>query len=180
VGILRLSAVAVVCLSVWATGCVQKEFQPEKAQGIMGVAPIRMDAEQVMLTFQQVECGVTSDLWEAPGPLMLERSVARILAAGKELHFDDDVIVNEPGYRQPYVQIRGDFMMQLGDVNSIKEEGSDGRLVDGKLFVIIPHTCFADPLPVLGVRKGKFSEDVNPLLEFRLLNDGWHFSKLAH
>ena len=110
---------------------------------------------------------------------MLERSVARLLPAGRALHFDDDVVVAEPGYRQPYVQIRGEFMLQLGDAN-IKDEGSDGRLVDGKLMVLIPHMCFSDPLPVLGVRKGKFSEDVNPVMEFRLLNDGWHFSKLVH
>jgi hypothetical protein len=33
---------------------------------------------------------------------------------------------------------------------------------------------------VLGVRKGRFSQDVNPVLDFRLLADGWHFNKLMH
>jgi hypothetical protein len=173
----------VVCLGLGTTGCVQKEFQQEKAQNILAAVPIHLDAEQVMLTAQQVECGVQNDLWDPPSTALpgaaVEHSVARLLAAGKELHFDDDVIVAEPGYRQPYVQIRGNFMLQLGDTN-IKEEGSDGRLVDGKLVVLIPHMCFSDPLPVLGVRKGKFSEDVNPVMEFRLLNDGWHFMKLVH
>lgn len=171
---------SVACLALGTTGCVQKEFQDQKAQGLIAVAPIHLDAEQVMLTIGQLECGVTSDLWDSPGPLMQERSVARLLAAGKALHFDDDVIVSEPGYRMPYVQIRGDFMMQLADGPNTKDEGSDGRLVDGKLMVLMPHMCFADPLPVLGVRKGKFSEDVNPVMEFRLLNDGWHFMKLVH
>lgn len=178
-GILRLSAVAIACLGLGSTGCVQKEFQQEKAQNILAAVPIHLDAEQVMLTLAQVDCGVQNDLWEPPGPLMLERSTARLLAAGKALHFDDDVVVAEPGYHQPYVQIRGDFMLQLGDTN-IKDEGSDGRLVDGKVVALIPHTCFSDPLPVLGVRKGKFSEDVSPVLEYRLLNDGWHFMKLVH
>jgi hypothetical protein len=71
-------------------------------------------------------------------------------------------------------------MLQLADGPTIKDEGSDGRLVEGKLLVIIPHMCFPDPLPILGVRKGRFSQDALPVLEFRLLNDGWHFSKLVH
>ena len=47
-------------------------------------------------------------------------------------------------------------------------------------MVIIPHMCFPDPLPLLGVRKGRFSQDVHPVMQFRLLNDGWHFGKLVH
>jgi hypothetical protein len=171
----------VVCLGLGTTGCVQKDFQQEKAQNLLAAAPVHLDAEQVTLTQAQVDCGVMNDLWDPPPTTLIpqERSTARLLAAGKALHFDDDVVVSEPGYHQPYAQIRGDFMVQLGDTN-IKEEGSDGRLVDGKLMVTIPHMCFPDPLPVLGVRKGKFSQDVNPVMEFRLLNDGWHFIKLVH
>jgi hypothetical protein len=137
----------------------------------------------VSLTGQQLECGVQNDLWEQPGAILPganQRSVARLLAAGKALHFDDDVVVNESGYHQPYVQIRGDFNVQLGDIASVKDEGSDGKLVEGKLMVTIPQTCFSDPLPVLGVRKGKFSQEATPVLEFRLMNDGWHFTKLVH
>jgi hypothetical protein len=149
----------------------------------MASGHIHLDAEQVMLSGQQLECGVRNDLWESPGTgpagAVMEHSVARLLAAGRDLHFDDDVIVAEPGYRQPYVQIRGDFVMQLGDMN-IRDEGQDGRLVEGRLLVVIPHMCFADALPILGVRKGKFSEDTNPVIEFNLLNDGWHFTKLVH
>ncbi len=110
----------------------------------------------------------------------MERSVARLLAAGKALHFDDDVVASEPGYRQPYVQIRGDFMLQLGDIANIKDEGSDVKEVEGKLAAIIPNACFPDPLPILGVRKGRFSQDANPVMEFHLLNDGWHFTKMVH
>jgi hypothetical protein len=180
VGILRLSAGAVVCVAVVTTGCAQKEFPPEKAQAIMAAVPIHLDAEQVTLTGSQLDCGVQNDLWEMPSPLVQERSVSRILAAGKALHFDDDVVVAEPGYHQPYVQIRGDFMLQLGDIPNIKDDGPDGKLVEGRLAVIIPNTCFSDPLPILGVRKGRFSQDVNPVMDFRLLNDGWHFNKLVH
>jgi hypothetical protein len=170
----------VVCLGLAATGCTQKEFQAEKAQSIMATGPIHLDAEQVTLTGQQLDCGTQNDLWDPPGKLMQERSSAHLLAAGRALQFDDDVVVAEPGYHQPYVQIRGDFMLQLADGPSIRDEGSDGRLVEGKLMVIIPHMCFSDPLPILGVRKGRFSQEALPVMEFHLLNDGWHFTKLVH
>ena len=149
----------------------------------MAAGPIHLDAEQVSLTGQQVECGVQNDLWEEPNsirPGSAERSVARLLAAGKALHFDDDVVAAEPGYHQPYVQVRGDFSLQLGDISNIKDEGTNVKDVEGKLTVIVPNSCFADPLPVLGVRKGRFSQDATPVMEFRLLTDGWHFTKLVH
>jgi hypothetical protein len=180
VGIQRLCAAVVVCLGLGTTGCVQREFQQEKAQNILAAVPVHLDAEQVSLTQQQVECGAQNDLWDPPTPMQQERSVARLLAAGRALHFDDDVVVMEPGYHQPYAQIRGDFMVQLGDSPNIKDEGSDGKLVEGKLMVIIPNTCFSDPVPVLGVRRGKFSQDALPVMEFRLQNDGWRFVKLVH
>jgi hypothetical protein len=182
VGILRLLAFgAAVCLGLTATGCVQKEFPPEKAQSLMSTAPIHLDAEQVTLTQGQVECGAQYDLWEPPPPNVTStaRFSARLLQAGRDLHFDDDVVVAEPGFHQPYVQVRGDFMMQLDNPN-IHGEGADGRLVEGKLGVIIPHQCFNDPLPVLGVRKGHFTQDAQPVMEFHLDPDGWHFVKLVH
>lgn len=185
-GLLRLSSGAVICLTFAATGCTQTDFPDTKAQAIISSAPIHLDAEQVSLTQSQVECGVQNELWEAPsgsgggGVAAAAHSTARLLPAGRDLHFDDDVVVSEPGFRQPYAQVRGDFMVQLADGPSIRDDGSDGKLVEGKLMVIIPQTCFARPLPVLGVRKGKFSEDASPVIEFRLQNDGWRFDKLVH
>jgi hypothetical protein len=180
VGILRLLACGVLCLGFATTGCVQKEFQDVKAQSIMASSPIHLDAEQVSLTPTQFECGVQYDLWDPPGAAAGERTYARLEQAGRDLHFGDDVVVAEPGFHAPYVQVRGDFMMQLADGPSVRDDGSDGRLVEGKLMVIIPQMCFTDPLPVLGVRKGKFTQDTPPVMQFRLLQDGWHFTKLVH
>lgn len=179
-GILRRSAAGVLCLVT--TGCVQKEFQDVKAQNIIASAPIHLDAEWVSLSYGQVECGVQYDLWDPPStPLAQgERTTARLEQAGRDLHFDDDVVVSEAGYRSPYAQVRGDFTLQLADGPTIREDGSDGRLVEGKLMVVIPQTCFSDPLPVMGVRKGRFSQDALPVMQFRLLQDGWHFTKLIH
>lgn len=173
---------AVLCLGLTTTGCVQKEFPPEKAQSIMTAGPIHLDAEQVSLSMGQVECGAQYDLWEPPPANITSgmHASARLLQAGRDLHFDDDVVVAEPGFHSPYVQLRGDFMMQLPIDMTVHEDGADGRLVEGKLMVVIPHQCFNDPLPVLGVRKGHFSQDVQPTMQFHLDNDGWHFVKLVH
>ena len=64
-GILRLSAFAVVCLGLGSTGCVQTDFQQDKARGIVAAAPVHLDAEQVMLTLAQVDCGAQNDLGTA-------------------------------------------------------------------------------------------------------------------
>ncbi len=147
----------------------------------MGSNPVQLDAEQASLTNAQFECGVQYELWDPPGAVTADqRTMAHLEQAGKNLHFDDDVVVSEPGFHQPYVQVRGEFMLQLADGSTVRDDGPDGRLVEGKLMVIIPHTCFSDPLPLLGVRKGKFSTDAQPVMQFRLLNDGWHFTQLVH
>lgn len=148
----------------------------------MTAGPIHLEAEQVSLTTGQVECGAQYDLWDPP-PANIQNGMrvsARLLQAGSDLHFGDDVVVAEPGFHSPYVQVRGDFMLQLPIDMNVREDGPDGRLVEGKLAVIIPHQCFTDPLPILGVRKGRFSQDVQPVMQFQLDNDGWHFVKLVH
>lgn len=171
---------ALACFALITTGCVQKEFQDVKAQNIMSSNPIHLDAEEVSLNQSQIECGVQADLWEPPVQSSQDHSTARLSQAGRDLHFGDDVIVAEPGFHQPHVQVRGDFMMQLADGPSIREDGPDGRYAEGKLYVLIPHNCFQDPLPLLGVRKGNFSQDANPIVHFKLLDDGWHFDRIVH
>jgi hypothetical protein len=184
VRILRFSALdaaalgAVVCLGLGTTGCGQHDFNPG---GIVGYAPIHLDAEQVMLSGDQVDCGVKSDLWEAPpATLAGGRASAKLLEAGRNLHFDDDVVYAEAGVNQPYVQVRGDFSVQLADDASIRDDGPDGKLVEGRLTVTIPHACFPAPLAMLGVRKGKFVEDAPPILKFSTDGQNWRFIKIIH
>lgn len=170
----------VACLSVLVTGCTQTDFPENKAQNIMAANPIHLDAEQVMLTPAQVECGVKNELWDSPVSQNADETIARLMQAGRDLHFDDDVMVSQAGYTRPYVQVRGDFMMQLFDGLSVRSDGPQSRFVDGKLGVIIPQSCFSDPLPLMGVRKGKFAQDAPMTIHFKLLDDGWHFDKLIH
>jgi hypothetical protein len=136
----------------------------------------------VILTGQQVNCGVQEDLWEAPAApaIVGEHTTGRLLPAGRALNFDDDVMIGETGYVRPYVQVRGDFPATLADGSDIRESGSDVRLVTGKLQITIAHMCFPDPLPVMGVHKGKFSEDALPVMRFELQDDRWHYDKLVH
>jgi hypothetical protein len=181
-----LPAVLVACLTLICSGCVQTDFQPEKAEGLILEHPIHLDAEQVMLTNQQVDCGVQSELWEQPTQAvnvnnnMVGLTVAHLNAAARELKFDDDVILTEPGFRNPYVQVRGDFPAQLIDPPTIHDDGQYSKKVEGKVTITINHPCFMDPLPLMGVRKGRFSQDAPTLLHFTLENDGWHFDRLVH
>ena len=165
-------------LAVFSTGCAQTDFPPEKAQSLVEATPIRLDAEQVSLSLEQVECGVREDLWDSPVQLG-ERTVAHLNANGKALKFDDDVVVSEPGFNRPYVQVRGEFPAVLSAA-VIHDDGQYGKKVEGKLGITIMHQCFNEPLQVMGVRKGKFNQDVSPTLAYSLDNKGWHFDKLVH
>lgn len=134
-----------------------------------------------MLSSQQVDCGVKADLWEAPGAIQGGgRSSARLLDAGRNLHFDDDVVVSEPGLNTPYAQIRGDFSLQVADDANVRDDGPDAKLVTGTVSANISHACFPTPLPLMGVRKGQFVEDATPTLKFSRDGDNWRFAKLIH
>jgi hypothetical protein len=81
---------------------------------------------------------------------------------------------------RPYVQVRGDFNLAAPDILSDKDGPEPNtRLVFARLSVPIPHSCFSDPLPMLGVRKGNFSEDVPPVVLFRF-NNAWTVDRIVH
>ncbi len=185
-----LPAGVVAGLALVCCGCTQTDFPPEKAQGLLALHPVHLDAEEVMLTQTQVDCGTQNDLWDPPTlqqqtsgviTTFVPLTIAHLNTRARELRFDDDVIITEPGYRQPYVQIRGDFPAQLlDDPITIHDDGRYGKTVEGKVMITINHACFPDPLPLMGVRKGKFSQDALITLHYTLENDGWHFDKLIH
>lgn len=175
----RLSGIFVAGLSLLCAACVQKEFPPEKAQGIIADRPVHLDAEQVVLNSTQLDCGIQNELWDPPMQVA-NRTLCHLTDRGRGLKFDDDVVVLEPDNHQPYVQIRGDFKMQLINPSGIRDDGPGAKLLDGKLVAFIQHSCFPEPLPVMGVRRGKFSQDAAPVLRFTLENDGWHFDRIVH
>src|SRR5579885_758949 len=132
---------------VGLAGCGSGDFNYGKVSGIIGGAPMRLDAEYVMLTTQQVDCGVQNDLWDPPAAT----GRATLKDKARELKFADDVSVGD--MKLPYVQVRGEFTLVPIDIQSDREGPEQGsKLVDVKLGVPINHTCFPQPLPMMGVR----------------------------
>jgi hypothetical protein len=167
-----------LALSFLLAGC--NDFNEGKTRNIIEYSPVRLDAEQVMLNAPQLDCGVREELWDAPVQINEGVVRANLTARGRALKFDDDVSVAEPGYRHPFVQIRGEFPLGVIELINAKDgPEKDTKLVDLNVGVKIDHVCFPNPLPILGLRKGKFTDDAPPRILFRLDN-GWQLEKFVH
>jgi hypothetical protein len=179
-GISTVAALAAV-LALASTGCGMGDFNYGKVGNLLQDHPVHLDAEYVMLTQGQVDCGVQEDLWDAPPPLkgtVGERVSAHLTDKARRLKFSDDVTFGE--LRYPFAQIRGDVNLQVIDIQSDRNGPEPNtKLVDIKMGVKVDHTCFQTPLLLLGVHKGNFTEDYPPELLFRL-NNVWEFDKFVH
>jgi hypothetical protein len=177
----RVSSMAVLSLSIASCGWNTSEFSEGKAKGMLEAKPVTLESEQVSLSLQQVDCGVGADLWDSRNQVSRDRAVARLKSDAQPLGFTDDVSVAEAGYHQPYVQVRGSFMLQVDDVSSIRDAKEQGvKIVDVKAGIRINHPCFSAPLPLMGVRHGSFNQDTPASFEFSLQNDGWHLDGMVH
>jgi hypothetical protein len=166
-----------ICAALGLAACGSGDFNYGKVGGLIGGAPMRLDAEYVVLTTQQVDCGVQNDLWDSPSEAG-GRSTARLKDRGRDLKFADDVSIGD--MRNPYVQVRGEFTLVPLDVQSDREgPEKESKLVDVKLGVPINHSCFPQPLLMMGVRKGNFTQDYPPVLLFKY-NNGWYIDKIVH
>jgi|SRR5581483_6473507 len=171
----KLSCLAITIGAL--TACGPGDFNYGKAGNLIQGAPMRLDAEYVMLSPQQFQCGITEDLWDTPSDVG-GHSAARLTQKGRDLKFADDVSVGD--MRQPYVQVRGEFTLAAMDVKSDREgPEKDSKLVDVVLGVPINHSCFTQPLPMMGVRKGNFTQDYPPVVLFRY-NNGWYLDRIMH
>src|SRR5579871_4743028 len=139
-------------------GCSHNEFYSDRAMGILGSQPQHLDAEQVVLTGDQVQCGISKELWEPPVAYG-NRNISRLLDAGRALHFDDDLVVEEPGFRDPHIQVRGDFMLTGDPASNIRDVEEGVKEVETRLYAVINHPCFMTPVPLMGVRHGSFSPE---------------------
>jgi hypothetical protein len=172
-------SLAVLCFSA-LFGCGNKTyFDAGRAKAILEMRPVDLDGEQVSLTSMQVDCGVQAELWEPLSQVSQDRTTARLNAKARELKFNDDVVL-ESRYHQPYVQVRGPFSLQV-DVISVEDGEVNGtKIVEAKAAVKITHSCFPNPLPIMGVKKGNFQENLPVSFEFRLYDDGWRVQRLVH
>jgi len=175
---LKYSGAALVIL---LTGCSSSDFNYGKVRGIIEGSPLRLDAEYVMLSQREYMCGIQEDLWDTPTtPIGLagQTGVARLTQKGRDLKFSDDVSIGDMRY--PYVQVRGDLSISVTEITSDRDGPEQfTKLVETKMGVNIPNTCFPNPLPIMGVRKGKFTQDYSPVLFFRY-NNGWSIDRVFH
>lgn len=174
----RLLAAVVAAFSMLISGCGSGDFNYGKVKNIVEGSPFRLDAEYVMLTPGQFDCGVSEELWDPPSAPVGHRSVAHLTQKGRDLKFSDDVSLGE--LRNPFVQIRGDINLVVAEISSDRDGPEQGsKLVEMKVGANIPNTCFQSPLPIMGVRKGNFTQDYSPILLFHY-NNTWQLDKFQH
>jgi hypothetical protein len=175
----KLKIIGLTGVSLIFAACGVGDFNYGKVHNIIEGTPMRLDAEYVMLTPSQLDCGVEEDLWDAPVEAgQRDHRVSHLKQSGRDLKFADDVSVGDMG--KPYVQIRGEFNLNVADIVNDKDGPEPGtRLVISHIGITIPHKCFNDPLPLMGVRKGNFTQDVPPVLFFRYVN-GWTIERIVH
>jgi hypothetical protein len=175
----RLGLAVLAGLCGISAGC-SNDFDETKMRLTTEKVPFHLDSEQVILTEGQVNCGVDRELFETPVAVS-ERSVARLRQTARNLGFSDDVSLYEPGYPQPYAQMRGDFMLRVENLIDTKDGPEQGvKTVVAQVRVKIPHDCFAGDLPIMGIRRGQFKQDVPPTLIFELEDRGWRLDHFVH
>ena len=165
-----------------STGCGGDPniWDENTAKGAAESEPFLLGSEQVSMNAAQLACGVSNDLWETP-TAGAERSISRLQQKGHELNFSDDITSEDRGFSSPYTQVRGKFPLQLDHVVSTKDgEDSDTKIVQAKVGVRISHPCFEGPLNIIGVRKGKYSEDLPVTLQYEHFAGSWHLTKVLH
>jgi hypothetical protein len=180
--ILRIALIATWCIAMALIGCKSSsDFSEDVARDAIAGHPMTLEGEQVTLTDNQINCGVQAELWDAPASPSPDRSSAHLTAKGRDLKFNDDVIVREPGSSHSYVQVRGDLPLQVDSITSIKDgEDKSSKLVEAKVGVKIDNACFSAPLPLMGVKHGNFNADSPVVFHMRLEDSGWHVDKIVH
>jgi hypothetical protein len=176
----RRLVTAVFGIFLSSVACSKDEFNGDVAKEIVEANAVHLDGEQVTITPMELDCGVQSELWEAPAQVSQDRTTARLLSKGHDLNFGDDPAI-ESHFHQPYAQVRGAFSLQVGDVTNIRDGESDGtKVVDAKAAIKLPDACFPNPLPLMGIKHGDFREDTPVSFLFHKSEDGWHLDKLVH
>jgi hypothetical protein len=176
---LLISMVSVVVLLIVSVGCATSGFSDDKVRSLVEAQPLRLDGEQVSLTGDQVDCGVHSDLWEKPVESSPGHTSARLTAEARGLKFSDDVLT-DPAFRRAYVQVKGEFPLQVLSVGATKDVENGMKVVEVMVGVKIQHACFPNPLPLMGVKKGNFRDDVPVAFRFKFADDDWRLDQLLH
>src|SRR5580700_836932 len=100
----RLLLTSIVIFTLWLVACGGSEFDEGAIKGQLESTPQSLSDEQVTLTDLQLDCGAKNELWDPPNG-----NVARLEQKGRDLKFSDDVRLNDPEIRGPYIQVSGTF-----------------------------------------------------------------------
>ncbi len=170
------------CVAILLCGCVaSSEFNDDVARGAISSGSMKLEGEQVTLTDSQIQCGLKNELWDPPTSTSADHSTAHLTPKARSLKFDDDVVIRDPRSSVAFVQIRGEFPLQVDSIVSVKDgEDKNSKLVEAKVGVKIDDACFQNPLPLMGVRHGNFSADTPPVFHLHFDESGWHVDKLVH
>ncbi len=177
---LKLFSVALLLALLVSCGSDEAAISLEVVKTSLEAKPVRLEAEQVVLTQPQYECGLKEELWQQATEKFGDRTIARLSQRARDLMFDDEVTVTEPGFRLPYVQVRGELPVKVSEVISFTERTRGIWDAEAKISVVIQHACFPKPLPLMGVKKGKFSQEVNPVFQFRKKGVDYFPLQLVH
>lgn len=174
------SALLAAMLCALSTGCGDPDaFNDGVVKGVAEAEPFQLDSEQVTMSPAQLACGVNDELWDAP-TAGADRSIAHLQQKGRDLNFSDDISSEELG-RLPYTQVRGKFSLVVDRVIATKDgEDKNTKIVQAKIGVKIAEPCFDTPLYIMGIRKGKYSEDLPATLQYERYDVGWHLTKILH
>jgi len=170
----RLLLASIAIFTLWLTACGSAEFDEGAIKGQLESTPQNLSDEQVTLTDAQLECGAKNELWDPPNG-----NVARLAQKGRDLKFSDDVRLNDPEIRRPYIQVSGAFPVSVSDVSKLRDENGY-KLADVRLGITIANDCFSTPLPLMGVRKGKFTPEAPVVFRFQGSGKEWTLDKLMH
>ena len=171
----RLLIGSLAILTISLAGCAKPEFDSDAVKQLLESSPLTLSGEQVTLNQAQIDCGVQNDLWDPPSGNM-----ARLTQKGRDLKFSDDVRIADPEVNVPYTQVNGSFPVAISDVSKMRDIDGGTKQADVKMGVVISHECFAKPLPVMGIKKGKFSPGAPVVFQFRGSGTEYTLDKLVH
>jgi hypothetical protein len=174
-------ALLAAILCTLAAGCGDPNaFDDGVAKSAAEAEAFQLDSEQVSLRDNQLACASNEDLWDQP-TVNGEHFTAHLQQKGRKLNFTDDVTSGEAGFSAPYTQVRGKFPLQLDRVVATRDgEDKDTKIVQAKVGIKVANSCFDSPLPIMGVRKGKYSDDLPVTLQYERDGNGWHLTKIIH
>jgi hypothetical protein len=174
-------ALPIAVLCAVSAGCGDPNaFDENVAKIVAEGEPFQLDSEQVSMRDNQLACAANEDLWEQPSANG-EHSIAHLQQKGRKLNFSDDVTAGDSAYMSPYTQVRGKFPLQLDKVVSTRDgDDKDTKIVQAKIGIKVAHPCFDGPLAIMGVRKGRYSDDLPVTLQYEREGNGWRLTKIIH